>query len=101
MTSKASGTCVISTSETTIDIANVIVDGNFDVINTGGEEVVNDGEGRTNEENIFYSKVEEYRAGLKYPEKAMLSLVYYQKIIHALKQPKGGKNSGVDSKFHG
>jgi hypothetical protein len=31
----------------------------------------------------------------------MLSLDYYHKIIHALKQPKGGKSSGIDSKFHG
>jgi hypothetical protein len=38
---------------------------------------------------------------LKYPEKTMLSLNYYHKIIHAFKHAKGGKSSGVDPKFHG
>jgi hypothetical protein len=31
----------------------------------------------------------------------MIYFDYYQKIIHDLKQPKSGKTTGVDAKFHG
>ena len=41
------------------------------------------------------------KESLKYPEKAMISFEYYQKIIHALKQKKSGKAIGLDPKFHG
>ncbi|CAF3193160.1 unnamed protein product [Rotaria sp. Silwood2] len=92
---------VLSTSKTTTEDADVIVTGNDVIISNGDLEVVEDGEVLSNEEKIFYSKVDDYRAGLKYPEKTMLSLVYYYKIIHALKQPKGRKSTGVDTKFHG
>ncbi|CAF4558114.1 unnamed protein product [Rotaria sp. Silwood2] len=94
-------TSVSSTPKTTNEISNVIVDGNDTIIVNGNEEMTKDNAGRSNEEKTFYSKVNDYRAGLKYPEKAMLSLDYYRKIIHALKYPKGGKSSGIDAKYHG
>ncbi|CAF4625248.1 unnamed protein product, partial [Rotaria sp. Silwood2] len=94
-------TSASSTPKTTNEISNVIVDGNDTIIVNGNEEMTKDNAGRSNEEKTFYSKVNDYRAGLKYPEKAMLSLDYYRKIIHALKYPKGGKSSGIDAKYHG
>jgi hypothetical protein len=91
----------LSTLTTTIEIANVILDGNDIILTNDDEKVIKDDDGRSNEEKTFYFKVDNYRAVLKYPEKTMLSLNYYHKIIHALKHAKGGKSSGVDQKFHG
>ena len=78
-------TNVSSIPKTTNEISNVIVDGNDTIITSVDEEVTKDDVNRSNEEKTFYSKVNEYRTSLKYPEKTMISLDYYNKIIHALK----------------
>ena len=53
----------------------------------------------SHEEQTFYLKLNCYKARLKFSEKAMLSLEYYQKIVFAMKQSKSRKHNGIDSKF--
>ena len=81
-----------------------------DIVIGGDSTVFNDVDevGRSNsgdqsfhEEQTFYLKLNCYKARLKFSEKAMLSLQYYQKIVFAMKQSKSGKHNGVDSKFFG
>ncbi|CAF3013450.1 unnamed protein product, partial [Rotaria sp. Silwood2] len=82
-------------------LTNIIIDGQDTIVNN--TDVVIDGnesDDASNEEKKFYSKLNMYKESLKYPEKVMISLDYYQKIIQCLKQPKSGKAIGIDAKFH-
>jgi hypothetical protein len=86
----------------TNSITNIIIDGQDTIVNNIDVIIDNDGSNEiSNEEKTFYSKLNLYKQGLKYPEKVMISLEYYQKIIHCLKQPKSGKTTNVDAKFYG
>ncbi len=51
--------------------------------------------------NKFYANVEEYKNTLSLcmREKSMITISLHSNIIDALKQIKGGKKTGVDSKF--
>lgn len=77
-----------------IDEEDSIVVGNDVTIDDNGDEEI------SNEEKTFHSKLNTYKQGLKHPGKAMISLEYYHKIIHCLKQPKGGRTTGVNTKFY-
>ncbi len=73
----------------------------YDIIETSVEEVVIS-EGDECQRNKFYTDVEKYKNSLALcmREKSMITMSLYINIINALKQTKGGKKTGIDSKFH-
>ncbi len=72
-----------------------------DIIETSTEEVVIS-EDDEHQRNIFYTDVEKYKNTLSLcmREKSMITMVLYNNIVNALKQTKGGKKIGIDSRFH-
>ncbi|CAF3869188.1 unnamed protein product [Rotaria sp. Silwood1] len=82
-------------------LANIIIDGNHSIMKDVDEVVVSDSNDYScKEEETFYSKVYAYKEKLKYPEKVMISLSFYDKIIVVLQKPNDGKKTGIDAKFH-
>ncbi|CAF2745866.1 unnamed protein product [Rotaria sp. Silwood2] len=80
---------------------NVTIDDDCTVINNAGEVGQSDSNDQSShEEKMFYSKVNCYESRLKFVEKVILSLDYYQKILFAVKLAKGGKTACIDNKFY-
>ena len=80
---------------------NSIIMEEDDIIETSTEEVVIS-EDDEHQRNKFYTDVEKYKNSLSLcmREKSMITMVLYNNIINALKQTKGGKKLGIDSRFH-
>ncbi len=78
---------------------SIIMEGD-DIIEISSEVVVSDAD--ECQRAKFYANVEEYKNTLSLcmREKSMITIPLYSNIINALKQSKGGKKTGVDSKFH-
>ncbi|CAF4134003.1 unnamed protein product [Rotaria magnacalcarata] len=51
-------------------------------------------------DDVIETSVEENSLSLCMREKSMITLPFYNRIIHSLKQKKGGKQTGIDSKFY-
>ena len=90
-----------SSSTTTSILLNVIVDGDNTIINDSADVVIDVSAGISHEEKTFFAKVNDYKKELKFPDKVMLTLAYFNKIKNALKCDKSGKKTGIDAKFHG
>lgn len=79
-------------------ISSIIMEGD-DIIEISSEVVISQGE--DSQRNKFYGNVEEYRNSLALcmREKSMITIPFYNNIVNTLKLTKGGKKTGVTSKF--
>jgi transposase InsO family protein len=92
---------VSSPARTTTLLDNVIVDADNTIVNGSADVVIDTDLGISHEERTFYAKIDDFKKGLKFPDKVMLTTAYTDEIKNALKHNKGGKTSGITSKFYG